>query len=64
MIHHQPTLTNSLINLALLHDAHLSGNLDTTKRAMTRVITRLDINRIHIEILVCILAEELGVLTL
>lgn len=44
-----------------LHDTHLGGNFDTSKRAVTCKVARLDIDGVHIVVLVVVLAEELCV---
>lgn len=53
-------LTGSLLRGFLLHNAHLGGNLDTTERTVTGVVTRLNIDRIHIKVLIVVLAKQLS----
>lgn len=58
-IHNKGTLA-ALLRSCLLHNTHLGGNLDTAKRTVAGVITRLDIDRIHVIVLILVLAIQLS----
>lgn len=53
-------LAGALLRSFLLHNAHLGGNLDTTERTVIGVVTRLNIDRIHIKVLIVVLAKQLS----
>jgi hypothetical protein len=58
-IHNKGMLT-ALLRSRLLHNTHLGGNLDTAERTVAGTVTRLDIDRIHIIVLILVLAIQLG----
>lgn len=53
-------LAGALLRSFLLHNAHLGGNLDTTERTVIGVVPRLHIDRIHIKVLIVVLAKQLS----
>ena len=59
-VHNQLLFAGVPIFGALLYNSHLSGNFNTSKGALARPVTLLDVDRIHIKVLIVIMAEQLG----
>lgn len=53
-------MLTALLRGRLLHNTHLGGNLDTPRQTGAGVVTGLNIDRIHIIVLILVLAIQLS----
>lgn len=55
-------LTGTILRSCLLHNthAHLGGNLNTAERNVTGVVTKLNIDRIHLIVLIVVISKHLS----